>query len=1213
MGNVRIQIRNSIDTETIAALDNLSPKGIHYSNDKLTRYFEGDASVLQFDAMKQSEDVQYLKVGNRLAFIWQDKEYSMTIMDTVETEYKVIVTAMSLCLELNNEDALPYTPPRAMSFAEYLDVFDFEKVLTLNINEVSDKRITHTFEDNSNLLGRMYTLASVFDAEIEFSTFLNDDYSVKTLMLNVYKKHSDTNQGLGLDKRGQSLRFGKEITTISKNENIEDLYTAIRPTGAEGLNLKGMSRQEKDDNGNIIYELINGAICAVQARLQFPSTVFKGDDMYITRDWQTEYKTQETLYGNALAELKKHCVPKVEYEVEGYFDTAPGDTVTIENDQYKPTLILEARVIEQTESFTDPRVNSTKFSNFKEVEANIDQSLLGRVQELIDENKTYEYQLVSTNGTIFKNGEGETTLTAKVLDGTKDITDSQTIKWLKDGTEISTGKSITISAEDVDGRAVYRYEATDGKRSGGFEVTVVDISDGEPGDPGVSIVSVKEYFAVSESEVTPPTVWEEVPQTMTPVLKYSWSYTVTTFSDGHVDESLPRVIGVYGDAGPPGDDGEPGISTMSVADYYLITDKDTGITIASEGWVTQPGKTTSTLKYMWHYSRTTYTNYSYYDTTPAIISTHGDTGLSLTITSSTVMYQTSSSGTSVPTGTWVTNPPTIPVGQYLWTRTKVVYSDNNETVSYSISRNGESATIESEIIMYKASDQGTTPPTGTWYADPPDVAPGYFLWTRIQVTYSDTKKTTSHTVTRYGDDGIAGTDAITLVIMSSKGTIFKNSAIATVLTAKVYEGAKEVTGSALTDLGVITWYMDDVEVGKGVSYTVVADTIDSKANFEARLEDKANNMITLAKVDDKKPVEIRYIRDWLNGNSVDNTNRWVECEAWVGEVNVARGLVAKLKGQDKQTQIYEINVYVYTDGITSGEGTDYYCETTDGKNCLELDLGTVRKDIDYFKIYHYNEDGRIFNHKLEVSADGLNWVTLFDSDEQGGYIEDHEGRTVIISDTYLNRAIVTIEKSVEGLAIDVRNAEGKISSLEIGAGEIVSRVEQQEQHAENTDDSINQLVTRLNELSIDIEGNMTEITQTINSIVSKVTKVEEDTAKLVEATLDADGWKMYISRLGMYEGTDIQQEYTNIIIDINGIHVENPDTGQKTIISTTEFAGYDGDKKAFWLDRDELKTVRLYVDNGIDFRTIKYVPQTVTYNGQTIGGLVHIKSGGSKM
>lgn len=82
------------------------------------------------------------------------------------------------------------------------------------------------------------------------------------------------------------------------------------------------------------------------------------------------------------------------------------------------------------------------------------------------------------------------------------------------------------------------------------------------------------------------------------------------------------------------------------------------------------------------------------------------------------------------------------------------------------------------------------------------------------------------------------TDAISISITSSNGTIFKNSAISTVLTAHVYKGGTEVTGTALSALGTIKWYKDGgtTAVATGSTLTISAGDVTNKATYIAQLE-----------------------------------------------------------------------------------------------------------------------------------------------------------------------------------------------------------------------------------------------------------------------------------------------------------------------------------------------------------------------------------------
>lgn len=144
----------------------------------------------------------------------------------------------------------------------------------------------------------------------------------------------------------------------------------------------------------------------------------------------------------------------------------------------------------------------------------------------------------------------------------------------------------------------------------------------------------------------------------------------------------------------------------------------------------------------------------------------GKDGTSVTITSQAITYQASSSGTTIPNGTWVANPPSVAKGHYLWTRTVVNYSDGKKTTAYSVGyqgtngQNGQNGSpgkdgatgpagrgIKSTSITYQAWANGTSTPSGAWVTDPPKTAKDKpYLWTRTVITYTDNSTSTSYSV-----------------------------------------------------------------------------------------------------------------------------------------------------------------------------------------------------------------------------------------------------------------------------------------------------------------------------------------------------------------------------------------------------------------------------------------------------------------------------------
>lgn len=484
MDNIRIAILSANNTP-VAFMDNQHKKSMHYWGDELHEYLQGAANTYTFTVSAKHQDAENVTAGNKVAFIHKGKSYYLNIVNTEQTEETITATAWSLSFELINEDAGEYKAGKAMSFEEYLAVFDAERTLKLGLNEVSDKRITNEWTGTTSILKRLFSLANVFSAEIEFETVLNKDYSLKEIVLNVYRERSDTNSGVGEYRNDIVLRYGKGITGIRKTTDAEKLYTCIQPTGKDGLTINGLDKKECDENGNIEYFTDGAIIRAPQARDRFPSNIVNKADAYILMRKEYDTDSKDKLYSMALSDLKTASEPVVTYEVDGYFDTNIGDTVRMQDQEWTPVLYLQARVSEQIRSLTNPKTAKTVFTNYKELTSEISDSLLQRMEDLINKNKVYTCSISTNNGIIFKNGIGSTTLTAYAYDNGVDVTGNLEIRWSKDGTEFYVGKSVTVNAEDVDVKAVYSFTAFEsGVKRGYYEVTIADVMDGEQGSQG---------------------------------------------------------------------------------------------------------------------------------------------------------------------------------------------------------------------------------------------------------------------------------------------------------------------------------------------------------------------------------------------------------------------------------------------------------------------------------------------------------------------------------------------------------------------------------------------------------------------------------------------------------------------------------------------------------------------------------------------------------
>lgn len=566
---VRIAVLDPYGT-VLAHLDNDVDKAMPYWSDTLHTYLSGSAYTFGFKTLTAHEDAKYLVEGNKLSFKYKDKGYHLTIMNVEKSRKTVMIEAYGLSLELTNEQIDAYKSPRAMSFVEYIKAWGFERSFTVRINEVSNKSISHEWEGTATVLGRLYSLANVFDAELEFITELNDDYSLKDVTLNVYRKHSDSYQGLGSNRTGTILRYPNDIHSIVKTSDITELYTGIRPTGTDGLQLTSLNgKKEYDANGNVEYMVSGNNLLAPQARDRFPSTLLTdhSNDMYAVEIWSYETKNVNTLYGQALAELKKHVNPIVTYDVDAYIDANIGDTFTIEDTEYTPAMYLQARIVEQEISFTDKDRCKTTFDNFTEVASGISNELLDEMNRLIEQNKTYQLVVSSSNGTVLNEDTERTVLVALVKDNGKDITDQFKINWYLDGELVSTANSINVEKSSLNPSLTYHVEAVNDKGvvKASYELTVTKVQNGT----SVYIKKTVVTYAVTDSAQDKPITGWQAEFPAVPLGKYLWVCTQVFYSDGSSTETYS--VSHNGTNGTNGKDGKDGVAGEAALSFKLLS------------------------------------------------------------------------------------------------------------------------------------------------------------------------------------------------------------------------------------------------------------------------------------------------------------------------------------------------------------------------------------------------------------------------------------------------------------------------------------------------------------------------------------------------------------------------------------------------------------------------------------------------------------------
>lgn len=647
MDHIRIAIRDSTDSMNICFLDNKA--GIKFHETTLQRFLKGTCNFLTLKFY--GKDIDTIYPGCRLAFKYGGNDYWLTINSFKKNGYECSLTAYSLSLETNKEKRKAFKAPK-WTFKQYLDYVDPEHSLTLGLNEVASQSMKLEWSGTDTILARLFSIANSFGAELEFVTELNDDYSLKRHVLNVYKIGN-----IGKDKTGMPIRVGKSLKVINYTANIDELYTAIRVHGKDGLTIAGFDKKVYDKDNNLLYYTQGDTLYAPQSRDRFPAIAHKASDSFICLESEdTEHSSKESLYAYMLGELKKHSEPKIDYETEGYVDGEIGDRMLlIDSVHYDPPLYVEARISEQTISLLDKSKNKTVFTNYERKKSEIANELLAKMTALIEENKTYDVQIMTSNGYSFKNGQGKTTLIARVVDGPKEITGDFDLAWYIGDELQATTISLDVNAASINEKVVYKLIAyRNGVERGRSELTLINVNDGLqgpkgeqgeqgpagqdgiPGKDGVGLKTTAVVYGLSNSESTQPTSWSTQVPTLTKG-SYLWTRTTWTYTDNTTEIGYQKT--------------------------YISKDGNNG----TDGL---PGKD------------------------------------GVGISSTTITYAISTSGTSHPTSGWSTAIPSVPSGQYLWTRTVWTYTDNTTETGYSVAKMGERGPQGLQGLQGPKGDQG---------------------------------------------------------------------------------------------------------------------------------------------------------------------------------------------------------------------------------------------------------------------------------------------------------------------------------------------------------------------------------------------------------------------------------------------------------------------------------------------------------------------------
>ena len=490
----------------VCALNNNVPGMLPYSNSQWHTYLEYATSTFDFIIPKivdgkLHDDVKYINDDMLVSFYYDNTYHVFYVSQLIENDTSFQVTCNNTNLELAQEGAIPYKSDNAQTLAWYLNDMGYLGFanMEIGVNEVSDKTRKVELEAQDTRLAQLRSLMSKFDAEMAFRTELNRDGTLKRFIIDIYQQPDENHHGIGKVRGDVVLYFQNELKGVQVTSDKTQLFNAGNFIGQDSVNLNDVEFEEKNELGQVEFysRRGNSLVFAPLSRERYPSTMNPGNaDNWTRKDFETEYKDVNALKGYALRTIKQYAYPLMTYTVdiqssfiENYKDINLGDTVKIINNNFRGGLALEARVSEMVISFDMSLNNSVVFTNFRRLDNKPSGSLQQRIDEIVSKSLPYRVEITTTNGTVFKNGVGRSTVRPVLKQGDKTV--NATWRFVIDGAIKYVGMTYDMVAAQITQPTALTVSAwVDNKEVASEEVTFLNVSDGrngvkgDKGDPG---------------------------------------------------------------------------------------------------------------------------------------------------------------------------------------------------------------------------------------------------------------------------------------------------------------------------------------------------------------------------------------------------------------------------------------------------------------------------------------------------------------------------------------------------------------------------------------------------------------------------------------------------------------------------------------------------------------------------------------------------------
>lgn len=424
--------------------------------------------IYEFKVDKTHDSIANVVAGCYL-FVPDDEITRCFEITRIEEDHDTkIIIAEDAGLDLLGETVPPFKSEQTQKLDYYVSKFTFDSGWEMGVNEVTDATRKLEFEQYDTTTKRLRALAKAFDAELVYSVEMLHDKPHRKL-INFYKKYN-------ADKIIR-LEYGTNVTKIKKTTNIENLATAIRSVGAEGITLADYQYNDSRyilSSDGVLYDPIENE------RWRRNNASSGG---YIVANYESEAKTKERLLEETIKQLKKRAYPEVTYEVDLDLIGANiliGQMAEISDSEFNPAIAISARVTSVKRSFSKKNIGSVKISNVTSTEVLFNEKLQ-RLSKLVQERVfdstavPFVLEITSSSGTVFQNGNIQTKLISIVSKLGTVMTNRFQFRWTRkskyasDDTEwnqrhSNSSNELSITVSDVDREATFICEAIEGNQ-----------------------------------------------------------------------------------------------------------------------------------------------------------------------------------------------------------------------------------------------------------------------------------------------------------------------------------------------------------------------------------------------------------------------------------------------------------------------------------------------------------------------------------------------------------------------------------------------------------------------------------------------------------------------------------------------------------------------------------------------------------------------------